>query len=129
MRRLRQLRRIGELAEEIRLQRKRLLDHVDDCLTVKVRIRDRNEEVHRHAMIDLDRDLLPLGTQCRRHRAEPLRHIDEQILHLRDIRLLAADALHRASFAACCLLTLITKHFSIHEKLSFAVIYNTHLLR
>ena len=123
MRRLGQLRRICNLREQIRLQRERLLDHVDDRLTVEVRIRDRDEEVHRHAMVDLDRNLLALCAQLRRHRTEPLRHIDEQILHLRDIRLLAADALHRAALTACCLLTLITKHFSIHEKLSFAIIH------
>ena len=66
-------------------------------------------------MICLHRDLLARRTQRRRHRTKPLRHIDEEILHLRDIRFLAADALHRAALAARRLLTLKTKHLSIHR--------------
>ena len=101
--------------QELCLQCEALLDHIHDRLTVKIGICNRHEQIHRNAMICLDRDLLARCTQRRRHRTKPLRHIDEKILHLRDIRFLAADALHRAALAARRLLTLKTKHLSIHR--------------
>ena len=101
--------------QKLRLQREALLDHIHDRLAVKIGICNRHEQIHRNAMICLHRDLLARRTQRRRHRTKPLRHIDEKILHLRDIRFLAADALHRAALAARRLLTLKTKHLSIHR--------------
>jgi hypothetical protein len=120
MRRRRQMRGIAQVAEQLLLQRECLLDHIHDRLTVKIRVRDRHEKIHRHTVIRLDRNALALCAQRRRHSAEPLRHIDKEILHFRDIRLLAADPLHRAALAARRFLALIAKHFSIHGNFSFA---------
>ena len=120
MRRRRQMRGIAQVAEQLLLQRECLIDHIHDRLTVKIRVRDRHEKIHRHTVIRLDRNALALCAQRRRHSAEPLRHIDKEILHFRDIRLLAADPLHRAALAARRFLALIAKHFSIHGNFSFA---------
>ena len=131
MRRLRELGRIADLCEELAFQHERLFDDVHDRLTVKVRIRNRHKEIQRHTMVDRDLHRLALGAQLRRDGTQTFGYIDEQILHLSDIRLLTADSLHCAGLAACGLLTLVAKHFRIHGKLSFAHTYkhNTQILR
>ena len=65
-------------------------------------------------MIDLCRNLLAFRTQACRNGRQPLRHINEQILHGSDLRLLAADANLRAALAAGRFLTLKAKHFVLH---------------
>lgn len=113
-----------ELCEALCLDLQRRLDGLDDGLTVEVRIRDRDEEVLRHEVVDLARDRLALSAQARRDGGQALRHIDEQVLHRSDFRLLAADANLRAALAAGRFLTLKAKHLVFHDQLS---LYQTHI--
>ena len=71
-------------------------------------------------MVHILRNTFSLSPQRGRHGPEPLGHIDQQILHARDLRLLAAYAYLRTALAACGFLTLITKHFIFHDALSSA---------
>ena len=104
-----------ELCEALGLDRERRLDGLDDGLAVEVRIRDRDEEVLRHEVVDLARDRLALSAQARRDSGQALRHIDEQVLHRSNFRLLAADTNLRAALAASRFLTLKAKHLVFHD--------------
>ena len=110
--------------EALSLDLQRRLDGLDDGLAVEVRIRDRDEEVLRHEVVDLASDLLALSAQARRDSGEAFRHVDEQVLHRCDFRLLAADAYLRAALAASRFLTLKAKHLIFHDQLS---LYQTHI--
>ena len=113
-----------ELCQALRFDLQRRLDGLDDGLAVEVRVRDRDEEVLRHEVVDLASDLLALSAQARRDSGEAFRHVDEQVLHRCDFRLLAADAYLRAALAASRFLTLKAKHLIFHDQLS---LYQTHI--
>ena len=113
-----------ERCEALSLDLQRRLDGLDDGLAVEVRVRDRDEEVLRHEVVDLASDLLALSAQARRDSGEAFRHVDEQVLHRCDFRLLAADAYLRAALAASRFLTLKAKHLIFHDQLS---LYQTHI--
>ena len=70
-------------------------------------------------MIDIKSNLLAFRAQTCRDSSETFRHIDEQVLHSSNFRLLAADTDLRAAFAACSFLTLEAKHLIFHRELSF----------
>ena len=113
-----------ERCEALSLDLQRRLDGLDDGLAVEVRVRDRDEEVLRHEVVDLASNLLALSAQARRDSGEAFRHVDEQVLHRCDFRLLAADAYLRAALAASRFLTLKAKHLIFHDQLS---LYQTHI--
>ena len=104
-----------ERCEALSLDLQRRLDGLDDGLAVEVRVRDRDEEVLRHEVVDLASNLLALSAQARRDSGEAFRHVDEQVLHRCDFRLLAADAYLRAALAASRFLTLKAKHLIFHD--------------
>ena len=110
----RKLRSIAKLLPECVATCERIRDALLNRLPIKVCVRNRDEEVHRYEVIDLGRNRLALRSERGRNRRETLRHINQKILRSRDIKLLAADTLHGATLVARGLLTLITKHFSVH---------------
>ena len=110
----RQLRSIGKFLPECVATCERIRDALLNRLPIKVCVRNRDEEVHRHEVIHLCRNRLALRSECGRNRRETLGHINQKILRSRDIKLLAADTLYGATLVARGLLTLITKHFSVH---------------
>ena len=110
----RQLRSIAKLLAERVATCERIRDALLNRLAIEVCVRNRDEEVHRHEVIHLCRNRLALCSESGRNRREALGHIDQKILRSCDIELLAADALHGATLVARGLLTLITKHFSVH---------------
>ena len=65
-------------------------------------------------MIDHVIDLFSFVTKFCRDHTKPLCHIDQKILHCSNFRFLSTDAGFRTSCAACCFLTLKTKHFIFH---------------
>ena len=110
----RQLRRICYILQQLRLHAQRLFDRIGNRCIVEVRIRNRDEEIQRNAIIDcLSNRLSRLAQSCRNSR-NPLRHINQEILKSRDLRLLTANAHLRAALAACRLLTLKAKHLVLH---------------
>ena len=110
----RKLRSIAKLLPKCVATCERIRDALLNRLPIKVCVRNRDEEVHRYEVIDLGRNRLALRSERGRNRRETLRHINQKILRSRDIKLLAADTLHGATLVARGLLTLITKHFSVH---------------
>ena len=103
-----------ELCEEFLLLRERRLHAGRERVLVKVRIRDRREEVHRHEMVHIYGDRAALCAQLRRDSRKALRHIDQKVLYCRDFRLLAEHADDRAALAPRRFLALKAKHFLLH---------------
>ena len=108
--------RFAELRPKLRLLRQRLRHARRDRFLVKIRVRNRHEKIFRHQPVDCLRHISPRLAQSRRHRAQPLRHIDEQILHGGDRRRLAADAAHRTCSASGRFLTLKAEHLIFHHE-------------
>ena len=112
--RRRKLRRVGKLLQQIFLHAERLFDRIGNRCIVEVRIRNRDEEIQRDAIIDRLGNRLSRLAQRRRNSRNPFRHINQKVLKSCDLRLLAANADLRAALAARRLLTLKAKHLVLH---------------
>ncbi len=92
-----------------------LLDALCESFVIEVCVGYGGEEVHGDQVIDLCGDLPALLAERCCHRTDSLGHVDEKILQRCRLRLLSADAAHRAALAARSLLTLKTKHLILHD--------------
>ena len=85
-----------------------------DCIGVEIRVRDRDEEIDRHEVVDGLVDGLVLLAHRRRDLSEKLGLKDQLILQGGDVRRLSAHAAHRAALVSCRLLALPAKHLLFH---------------
>ena len=105
---------IAQLGQQLGLGVQGGPDAGHDGLLVKVGVGDGGEQVEGDQMVDRCRHRLSGLAQGGGHGGKAFAHIHQQVLHGGHVGLFAADAHHRASFAAGGLLTLITKHLLIH---------------
>ena len=103
-----------ELGKKVPLGVQRHMDAGHDRFLVKICIGNSRKQIQRDKMIDLRGNRLSRGAQRGGNGREAAGHVDQQILHSRYIRFLAAHAGLRASGTARSLLTLIAEHFVFH---------------